>query len=198
MGCLNAGAQSSNNIKMNDMDIDQHSKSAIDQCRVLVTSKRFIDPDRPASRDIMFELIALPEPDSNSYAAVGFSETGRMQGLVSECLQHLDPKANIQMVYLKHSYNIPGTYQNVQVNVLSGIKDLGMSFKNGRYQCRWIVESAVEFSYEASNGSTITQREDLGYKNYHILLATGRYDPVEDGESILVRNAYNYFNCPLN
>lgn len=141
-------------------------------CSVLVTSKRYIEPGRPASRDILFELIALPNPDSNNYAAVGFSETGRMQGLVSECVHLRDGNR----VELRHSYNIPGAYTNVPINVLSGIKSFSTSFENGYYQCRWIVDSAVEFSYEALNGTVITRREDLGYKNYHILLASGQVD----------------------
>lgn len=151
-------------------------------CLVLVTSKRFIDPDRPVSRDILFELIALPSPDMSNYAAVGFSETGRMAGLVSECLQYRDQKTQLQIIKLKHSYNVPSSYQNVPVNIISGIKSLGVSYENGYYQCRWIVESAVEFSYEAANGSTVMRREDLGYKNYHILLATGEYNERDDSK----------------
>lgn len=152
------------------------------QCNVLVTSKRFIDPNRPVARDILFELIALPAPDQGNYAAVGFSQTGRMQGLVSECLQYRNSKTQVQIIKLKHSYNIPGAYHNVPVKILSGIKNLGVSFEDGHYQCRWIVESAVEFSYEAANGSLVTRREDLGYKNYHILLATGEYNQASDGK----------------
>lgn len=154
-------------------------------CSILITSKWFIDPDRPVSRDILFELIALPAPDlSSNYAAVGFSDNGRMQGLVSECLQYRDAKTQLQIIKLKHSYNIPGEFSNVPVTILSGIKSLGVSWENGYYQCRWIVESAVEFSYEARNGSIINLREDLGYKNYHILLASGEYDEKKDLKSI--------------
>lgn len=141
-------------------------------CSVLVTSKRFVDPNRPVSRDILFELIALPNPDISNYAAVGFSETGRMQGLVSECVQFKESNE----VKLRHSYNLPGAYTNIPVTILSGIKSFSTSFENGYYQCRWIVESAVEFSYEALNGTIINKREDLGYKNYHILLASGQVD----------------------
>lgn len=155
-------------------------------CTVLVTSKRFIDPTRPVSRDILFELIALPIPDMSNYAAVGFSETGRMQGLVSECLQYKDAKTSLHIIKLRHSYNIPGIYTNVPATILSGIKSLGVSYENGYYQCRWIVESAVEFRYEALNGSIINKREDLGYKNYHILLANGEYDERADVKSVHV------------
>lgn len=154
-------------------------------CSVLVTSKRFIDPNRPISRDILFELIALPAPDlSSNYAAVGFSETGRMAGLVSECLQYRDAKTQLHIIKLKHSYNIPGIYHNIPVSISSGVKNLGVTWDNGYYQCRWIVESAVEFSYEATNGSIIQRREDLGYKNYHILLATGEYNEQTDTKGI--------------
>lgn len=154
-------------------------------CSVLVTSKRFIDPDRPVSRDILFELIALPAPyNIGNYAAVGFSENGRMQGLVSECLHYRDPKTQLPTVKLRHSYNIPGNFHNVPATISSGIKSLGVSWENGYYQCRWIVESAVEFSYEATNGTIMTLREDLGYKNYHILLAFGEYNEKTDLKSI--------------
>lgn len=166
------------------------------KCNVLVTSKRFIDPNRPVSRDILFELIALPVPDQGNYAAVGFSETGRMQGLVSECLQYRDTKTQVQIIKLKHSYNLPGAYHNVPVQILSGIKNFGVSFEDGHYQCRWIVESGVEFTYEAVNGTLIRTREDLGYRNYHILLATGEYNQASDGEfkidlDCLHNNLYN-------
>lgn len=142
-------------------------------CSVLVTSKRLLDPTRPNRYDILFELIALPSSDSGNYAAVGFSENGRMQGLVSECVQS---KESNSLVKLRHSYNLPGAYTNVPVTILSGIKSFSSSFENGYYQCRWIVESGVEFSYEALNGTVINKREDLGYRNYHILLASGQVD----------------------
>lgn len=154
-------------------------------CSVLVTSKQFIDPYRPGSRDILFELIAVPGPGMNSYAAVGFSETGRMQGFVTECIQRRDTKTNLQIISLRHSYNIPGAYKNVPATIISGIDNLGVTNEEGYFQCRWIVKSSVEFTYEALNGSTITRQEDLGYKNYHILLASGEYDPVTDGMYLL-------------
>lgn len=150
-------------------------------CSVLVTSRRFIDPNRPDARDILIELIALPVPDISNYAAVGFSETGQMQGLVSECLQYRDTKTHLQIIKLKHSYNIPGAYNNVPATIRSGLKNLGVSYENGYYQCRWIVESTVEFSYEAANGSLINKRAELGHKNYHILLAAGEYNEFTDG-----------------
>lgn len=191
MGCLggeesSGGTMSTNgNSLISPINPIQTGRMAGSKCSVLVTSKRFIDPNRPVSRDILFELIALPVPDISNYAAVGFSETGRMQGLVSECLQYRDSKTQLQIIKLSHSYNIPNAYTNVPVTILSGIKNLGVSFENGFYQCRWIVESAVEFSYEATNGSIINRREDLGYKNYHILLAAGQYNEVTDGKICL-------------
>lgn len=175
-GCLAGGSIDGGNIRT--------GVSRSSQCSVLVTSKRFIDPNRPVARDILFELIALPVPNQGNYAAVGFSDTGRMQGLVSECLQYRDAKTQVQIIKLKHSFNMPAMYSNVPVKILSGIKNLGVSFEDGHYQCRWIVESAVEFSYEALNGSVITRREDLGYRNYHILLATGEYNQISDIKSI--------------
>lgn len=179
MGCL-----TSKSPAQHTMALDGPVGSPQSQCSVLVTSKRFIDPDRPVARDIMFELIATPEQNTNNYAAVGFSHDGKMAGsLVSECLQYHDTKVNLQVVMLAHSYNSGPTYENVPARIKSGIKNLGVSFENGRYQCRWIVESAVEFSYEALNGSTIFKREDLGYKNYHIILATGEYNVDSEKKS---------------
>jgi len=99
-----------------------------------------------------------------------------MSGLVTECLQYKDSNTNLQVITLAHSFNVPGTYRNLPVSILSGIKNLGVSFENGYYQCRWIVESAVEFTYEDLDGQIVTKREDLGYRNYHILLASGAYD----------------------
>lgn len=168
--------------------MDQRDRSRVETsgslCSVLVTSKRLIDPYRPAARDIHFELVALPQEGRSNYAAVGFSETGRMSGLVSECVQYRDANTKLQVIKLAHSYNIPGEYHNVPVTILSGIKNLGVSFENGYYQCRWVVESAVEFTYEAVNGSILNRREDLGYKNYHILLASGEYNEREHYKNI--------------
>lgn len=178
MGCLDRSPMS------------QRDKSRVENsgtlCSVLVTSKRFIDPYRPASRDIHFELVALPVEGRSNYAAVGFSETGRMAGLVSECLQYRDSNTHLQVIKLAHSYNIPGAYSNVPVTILGGIQNLGVSFESGYYQCRWIVESAVEFTYEDLNGTVVNRREDLGYKNYHILLASGEYNEQDNCK---------YFNC---
>lgn len=178
MGCL--GSSSAGGSKATEEISPDQSMGSL--CSVLVTSKRIIDPYKVTSRDIMFELIALPQPGQSNYAAVGFSENGRMQGFVSECVQYRDSKTNLQVIKSKYSYNIPGAFTNVPVNILSGIRHLGVSFENGYYQCRWIVETAVEFSYEAPNGTIVTQREDLGYKNYHILLASGRYDENTDSK----------------
>lgn len=194
MGCLGGSSSSASASVMGTMmqpTVNNHAEQSGSLCSVLVTSKRFIDPNRPFSRDILFELIALPVPEISNYAAVGFSETGRMQGLVSECLQYKDAKTQLQIIKLKHSYNTPGMYSNVPVTILSGIKNLGVSYENGYYQCRWIVESAVEFSYEASNGTIINRREDLGYKNYHILLASGEYNEFTDGKRKFLSNSYS-------
>lgn len=206
-GCLTAGSQSaaaaalrppgsSLNRQLGNLNTAYPSPSTElggSLCSVLVTSKQFIDPYRPGSRDILFELIALPGPNVNNYAAVGFSENGRMQGFVSECIQVRDSKTKLQIILLRHSYNIPGAYRNVPATVISGIKNLGVTNEEGYYQCRWIVESSVEFTYEALNGTSITKQEDLGYKNYHILLASGEYDPTTNGSvskmtSILLRH----------
>lgn len=195
-GCLNTGSQSAAAAALrspgpslgrqlshlSSVSTGPNGELGGSLCSVLVTSKQFIDPYRPGSRDILFELIALPGPNVNNYAAVGFSENGRMQGFVSECIQRRDTKTNLQIISLRHSYNIPGAYKNVPVTVISGIDNLGVTNEEGYYQCRWIVKSSVEFTYEASNGSTITRQEDLGYKNYHILLASGEYDPNTDGK----------------
>ena len=108
-----------------------------------------------------------------------------MQGLVSECLQYRDSKTQLQIIKLRHSYNVPAMYENIPVTILSGIKNLGVSYENGYYQCRWIVESAVEYSYELGNGSIVTRQEDLGYKNYHILLASGEYNEGTDGKAFI-------------
>ena len=166
---------------------DQREKSRVETsgslCSVLVTSKRLIDPYRPASRDIYFEIVALPAEGRNNYAAVGFSESGRMAGLVSECVQYRDGSTQLQVIKLAHSFNIAGSYHNVPATISSGIKNLGVSYENGYYQCRWVVESAVEFSYEDPNGTTIERHEDLGYKNYHILLASGEYDKQGQSKS---------------
>lgn len=170
MGCLDRAPVSQNNLTRTD------TSNLL--CSVLVTLKHLIDPYRPVARDIHFELVALPrDGNRGNYAAVGFSETGRMAGLVSECVQYRDSNTKLQVIRLEHSYNIAGQYSNVPVTILSGIKNLGVSYENGYYQCRWVVESAVEFTYEDStNGSLMTKREDLGYKNYHILLAAGEFD----------------------
>lgn len=186
MGCASsqmlAGA-SVNNDQSSNQRQQVSDNGGGESCTVLMTSKRFVNPSKPAARDIFFELIAIAAPDRSNYAAVGFSENGRMQGFVSECLQYRDSSAPVQIVQLKHSYNLPG-YMNVPVNIMSGIKSFGVSYVNGHYQCRWSVESAVEFSFEAPNGSVIIKREDLGYKNYHILLASGDYDEVKDLKSM--------------
>lgn len=181
MGCQGSTAPDSPRSNQLDGERDDQSWSG-SSCSVLVTSKRVIDPSRPVARDIFFELIALPVAKQSSYAAVGFSENGRMQGLVTECVQYRDPRSQLLVVKLKHSYNNPSDYRNIPVSIISGLKELETSYVNGRYQCRWLVESAVEFSYEANNGSLISRREDLGYKNYHILLATGDYDEVAEGK----------------
>lgn len=186
MGCLGSTQTGSSSRNGAAHQSEQTNSGAT--CSVLVTSKRFVDPNRPISRDILFQLIASKSPNSNdNYAAVGFSETGRMQGLVSECVQFRDSQTQQQKVILKHSFNLPGNYRNVPAKILSGVRDLGSSYENGYYQCRWIVESAVEFSYEALNGSLIYRREDLGYKNYHILLATGGYDSSTDGKYSILK-----------
>lgn len=184
---LPMGCQSSTNNpqKPNFVEGDTEGSSppmGSSTCSVLVTSKRVLDSNRPASRDIHFELIALPVDRQSSYAAVGFSENGRMQGLVTECLHFRDPRSQTWAVRLRHSYNTPGDYRNIPVHILGGIKTLETALINGRYQCKWLVESAVEFNFEAANGSLISRREDLGYKNYHILLATGEYNEFSDGE----------------
>ena len=169
MGCLDRSPTTPNDRS--------RVESSGSLCSVLVTSKRFIDPYRPVARDIHFELVALPADGRSNYAAVGFSETGRMAGLVSECLQYRDANnRQLQVIKLAHSYNIPGLYQNVPVKILSGIINLGVSYEDGYYQCRWIVQSAVEFTYEEPNGTVVNRREDLGYRNYHILLASGEYN----------------------
>lgn len=168
MGCLDRAPTS-------QQDVTRVETSG-SLCSVLVTSKRLIDPYRPVARDIHFELVALPQNDRSNYAAVGFSETGRMAGLVTECLQYRDSVTQLQIIKMAHSYNIPGVYSNVPATILSGIKNLGVSYENGYYQCRWVVESAVEFTYEEPNGTVVNKREDLGYKNYHILLASGEYN----------------------
>lgn len=149
-------------------------------CTVLVTSKRMIDPSNPVKRDILFELYAKTDSTTDSYAAVGFSETGRMQGLVSACI-HSDKKGDrFNIITLQHSYNILGAYTNVPVNIKSGIKNLGVTVEDGTFQCRWIVQSSVEFSYELPNGTLMTTQADLGYKNFHIQLAQGSYDSAMD------------------
>jgi hypothetical protein len=168
MGCLDR-------TPMNQQDVSRVETSG-SLCSVLVTSKRLIDPYRPVARDIHFELVALPQDGRSNYAAVGFSETGRMSGLVTECLQYRDSATQLQIIKMAHSYNIPGAYNNVPATILSGVKNLGVSYENGYYQCRWVVESAVEFTYEDPNGTVVNKREDLGYKNYHILLASGEYN----------------------
>lgn len=179
MGCQSSSMN--NSPKLGDSDSDRSlTTSGTSACTVLVTSKRLIDPSRPVSRDIYFELIALPTDRQSSYAAVGFSENGRMQGLVTECLHYKDPRSQSWVVKLKHSYNTPGDYRNIPVGIIGGIKTIETTYINGRYQCKWLVESAVEFNFEASNGSLISRREDLGYKNYHILLAAGEYNELSD------------------
>lgn len=167
MGCLDRNRPASTT---------QDAISSGSRCSVLVTSKHLIDPYRPVARDIHFELVALPVATQSNYAAVGFSDDGKMSGLVSECLQYRDSNTKLQIITLAHSYNIPGAFSNVPVTILSGIKNLGVSFENGYYQCRWVVESAVEFTYEGLDGQVVNKREDLGYKNYHILLASGPFN----------------------
>lgn len=185
MGCLDnlntnnrlPSSSSSLSNQFNENGGQQSSSSSSSRCSVLVTSKHLIDPYKPVARDIHFELVAVPISGQGNYAAVGFSDNGRMSGLVSECLQYWDPKTKLHIITLAHSFNMPGVYQNVPAIIHSGIKNLGVSFENGYYQCRWVVESAVEFQYEDPiNGQVVQKREDLGYKNYHILLASGQYN----------------------
>lgn len=179
MGCLGSSSSPQpSRTSMGSSVLGEQQVSTDPKCNVLVTSKRIIDPYKVTARDIMFELIALPVEGQGNYAAVGFSENGRMQGFVSECIQTRDPKTSLHKIVLQHSYNIPGSYSNVPATIISGIRNLGVSYEHGYFQCRWIVETAVDFSYEALNGTQITLREDLGYKNYHILLASGRFDEV--------------------
>lgn len=154
-------------------------------CQVLVTSKRIIDPMQPVKRDILFELYAKTDPTTDSYAAVGFSETGRMHGLVSACI-HSDKKSDkLNLISLQHSYNIFNAYTNVPVTIRSGIKNLGVQVEDGTFQCRWIVQSSVEFTFDHFNGSVITTQTDLGYKNFYIQLAQGDYDSTTGSK-------YNY------
>lgn len=151
-------------------------------CQVLVTSKRIIDPMQPVKRDILFELYAKTDPTTDSYAAVGFSETGRMHGLVSACI-HSDKKSDkLNLISLQHSYNIFNAYVNVPVTIRSGIKNLGVQVEDGTFQCRWIVQSSVEFTFDHLNGSIITTQADLGYKNFYIQLAQGDYDSATGSE----------------
>lgn len=154
-------------------------------CTALVTSKRNINPEKPNSREIMFELIAQSSSDgTSSYAAVGFSENGRMGGLVIECIRSVNPKTPSQSVMIKHSYNVPGEYTNVKANIHNGFRQVGLSYESGFYKCSWIVDAAVDYSFTTMNNTTHSRREDLGYKNYHILLATGVYDDSSEQKQI--------------
>lgn len=151
-------------------------------CQVLVTSKRIIDPMQPVKRDILFELYAKADPTQDTYAAVGFSETGRMQGLVSACI-HSDKKGDkLNVINLRHSYNILNSYENVPVTIRSGIKNYGVQIEDGTFQCRWLVQTSVEFTFEHTNGTTVTTQADLGYKNFYIQLAQGSHDATTESK----------------
>lgn len=155
------------------------------ECQVFVTSKTIVNPNSPNKKEILFELFGKSSPISETYVAVGFSETAKMSGLVSECIQSDQRHETLKVITLRHSFNIP-TYQNVPVNITSGIKHLGVSQEEGSFNCRWFFESSVGYTYEAPNGSLISGQVDLGYRSFHILLATGLLNPTTKGKCQLI------------
>lgn len=173
-GCLGITSMTPNPLKSSE-------------CWAVVTSKTIIDPSQPSKREILFELISKFPTDGDAYFAVGFSETGRMRGLVTEC-RYTDRKGDeLKVISLQHSYNLPNTYTNIPVHIRSGIKNLGVSTEDGNYLCRWIVQSSVEYSYDPGNGTLVIEQADLAYKDYYILLATGKmYDNSKLGHSYRV------------
>lgn len=154
------------------LNSENGSPTIYSDCSAIVTSKTIVDPARPSKREILFELIGKSPSDGDSYVAVGFSESGKMEGLVSECVYSDRRGDKLKVITVRHSFNVPGRYNNIPVTVKSGIKNLGVSAEDGSFHCRWIVESSVEFSYE-DDGELVTTQADLAYKNFHILLARG-------------------------